>query len=145
MSKQFTNTSSANRAFGEFKEPKDAGDHIHNKKARATYCVVNSCQPSIKVSSQQNKLLYRTSTKLSLYPCLNTINPANLNINLITHLDLSGVAVIKDLSNNQIPSTIKTSVIPYLNYAIDPSGSLFGNSPCGIYNFENYLKPNNNS
>ena len=57
----------------------------------ALNCVANSCQPSIKVSSEQNKLLFNKSNQLSLYPCRGTINPANLNINLITRLNLNGV------------------------------------------------------
>ena len=31
---------------------------------------------------------------------------------------------------------------PYLKYNIDPSGNLFGNTVCGINNFENYVVPN---
>jgi len=141
MSRPFKNSSSANNAFGQFKEPKDASEYLHNKKARATYCVANSCQPSIKVSSQQNKLLFNKSNQLSLYPCRGTINPANLNINLITRLNLNGVSVIKDLSNNAVPSTINVNAIPFLRYEIDPNGSLFGNSICGIENFKRYLRP----
>jgi hypothetical protein len=133
--------SSANRAFGVFKESKDAGEYIYNKKSRATYCVANNCSPSIKVSSQSNKLLFNNSNKLSLYPCLNHINPANLNINLITRLNLNRALVIKDISNNVIPSTINTTSIPYLTYEIDPSGNLFGDSVCGIDNFKRFLRP----
>ncbi len=141
MSRPFKNSSSANNTFGQFKEPKDAGDYIYNKKARSTYCVANSCHPSIKVTSEQNKLLFHKSNQLSLYPCRNILNPANLNINLITRLNLNGVEVIKDLSNNASPSTINSSLIPFLNYEIDPNGRLFGDSICGIYNFKRYLRP----
>jgi len=141
MSRPFTNTSSANRAFGQFNEPKDASDYLYNKKARSTYSVANSCHPSIKVYSESDRLLFNKSNKLSLYPCRGTVNPANLNINLITRLNLSNVAIIKDLSNNQIPSTIDDNAIPFLRYEIDPNGSLFGDSTCGIYNFKRYLRP----
>ena len=141
MSRPFTNTSSANRAFGEFNEPKDASEYLYNKKARSTYCVANKCHPSIKVYSESDRLLFNKSNQLSLYPCRGTINPASLNINLITRLNLSGVAVIKDMSNNITPSTINAGLIPYLNYEIDPNGNLFGNSICGINNFKYYLRP----
>ena len=144
MSRPFTNISSANRAFGEFKEPKDAGDYIYNKKARATYCVANKCAPSIKVDSQSDRLLFNKSNQLSLYPCANGINTANLNINLVTRLNLRGVSVIQDMSSGAVPSTINTSVTPYLRYLVDPSGELFGNSVCGINNFINFIEPNNN-
>jgi hypothetical protein len=145
MSRPFKNSSSANNTFGQFKEPQDAGNYIYNKKARATYCVANSCQPSIKVYSESDRLLFNKSNQLSLYPCANEINTSNLNINLITTLDLSGVAVIKDLSNNTVPAAINPNSIPFLRYQIDPSGNLFGNTICGINNFTKLLVPNDNN
>ncbi len=128
------------KTFGVFSEPQDASEYISNKKARATYCVANSCAPSIKVGSQSNLLLFNTSNRLSVYPCKNTINRANLYINLLTKLDLSGnIPVIEDFSGNQAPSTISESTIPYLEYNIDPCGNLFGDTICGINNFVNYM------
>lgn len=144
MSRPFTNISSANKTFGQFKEPKDANEYIHNKKARASYCIANKCSPSIKVASESDRLIFNKSNQLSLYPCANGINTANLNINLITRLNLRNVPVIQDASSGAIPSTIETSSIPYLDYVIDPSGALFGNSVCGINNFINYIRPNTN-
>jgi hypothetical protein len=76
----------------------------------------------------------------------NTFNKSNLGINLITKLDLTDVAVIATNTNPQIsPSTITIGETPYLNYVIDPNGSLFGNTPCGLRNFEHYLIPLNYS
>ena len=133
-------TNSGTRAFGVFSEPQDAGDYIFNKKARATYCVANKCVPSVKVGSQSNLLLFNRSNKLSIYPCKNVFNRANLYINLLTKLDLSGnIPVIENFSGNTIPSTITTDAIPYLDYNIDPCGNLFGDTVCGINNFVNYM------
>ena len=145
MSHPYTNKISANKDFLQFKEPTDASDYINKKKSRATYCIANKCAPSIKVASQSDRLLFNASNQISMYPCANGFNPANLNINLITTLDLSGVSVIKDMSNNTIPSIINPSTTPYLNYLIDPSGSLFGNSVCGINSFTKYMKLNINN
>ena len=142
MSRPFINISSANKTFGQFKEPKDASEYLHNKKARATYCVANKCAPSIKVYSESDRLLFNKSNQLSLYPCANAINKANLNINLLTRLNLRNVPVIQDASSGAIPSTITLDSVPFLDYVIDPSGSLFGNSICGINNYLNYLTPN---
>jgi hypothetical protein len=142
MSRPFINISSANKTFGQFKEPKDASEYLHNKKARATYCVANKCAPSIKVYSESDRLLFNKSNQLSLYPCANAINKANLNINLITRLNLRNVPVIQDASSGAIPSTITLDSVPFLDYVIDPSGALFGNSICGINNYLNYLTPN---
>ena len=144
MSRPFTNISSANKSFGQFKEPKDASNYIYNKKAKATYCIANKCAPSIKVASESDRLLFNRSNQLSLYPCANGINTANLNINLITCLNLRGVPVIQDASSGAIPSTITLDSVPFLDYVIDPSGALFGNSVCGINNFINYIRPNTN-
>jgi hypothetical protein len=139
MARPFKNSSSGKKAFGVFSEPQEAGEYIYNKKAKATYCS-NTCSPSLKFGSESNRLLFKTSYKMGVYPCLNSIDKANLNINLITQLDLTGVPVIQDFSNNQIcPSTITTTTTPYLQYNIDPSGNLFGNTICGINNWEKYM------
>ena len=131
-----------NKSFGVFSEPLDAGEYISNKKARASFCVANNCVPAVKVGTQSNLLLFNKSNKLSLYPCKNSINKANLNINLITQLDLSGVPVILDESANQVPcpiNGINSSILPYLIYNIDPAGKLFGNNVCGINNYVRYM------
>ena len=142
MSRPFTNISSANKTFGQFKEPKDASEYIYNKKARATFCIANKCAPSIKVYSESDRLLFNRSNQLSLYPCADGIDTANLNINLITRLNLRNVPVIQDASFGMVPSTITLDSIPFLDYVIDPSGALFGNSVCGINNFMHYIRPN---
>ena len=133
-------SSSGKKTFGVFLEPLNQGDYIYNKKAKTTYCVANNCVPSVKVGSESNYLLFKRSNKLTISPCLNSVNKANLYINLITKLNLENVPVIQDMSNNQIPSTINENIPnPYLVYNVDPSGNLFGNTICGINNFVNYM------
>lgn len=127
-------------AFGVFFEPLEAGEYILNKKARATYCVTNNCPPRVKIGSQNNLLMFRRSNRISVYGCKNVINKTNLNINLITELDLNGVPVVADMSGNGVPVAVINNAIPYLDYNIDPCGNLFGNSVCGINNFTNYIK-----
>jgi len=139
MARPFKNSSSANKAFGVFSEPQNAGDYIRNKKTVSTYCNANICTPSLTVGSESNYLLFKRANKLRVYPYLNYINKANLNINLITKLDLSGVPVIQDFSNNDVPTIISREAIPFLDYNIDPSGNLFGNTICGIDNWEKYM------
>jgi hypothetical protein len=103
--------------FGNFVENKTAGDYIYNKKFKT----INNCCVT-------NDMYF---------------NKSNLNINLITKLDLTDVPVISN-NSGESPTTLDISdnVIPYLNYRIDPSGLLFGNTVCGLYNFENYLSYN---
>lgn len=139
MARPFTNTSSANKAFGVFSESQNCGDYIYKKKSTATYCNSNVCTPSLNVGSGNNLLLFKRSKRLSVYPCLNAINKANLNINLITKMQLTDVPVIQDFSTGAVPSTITINAIPYLDYNIDPSGNLFGNTICGINNFNKYM------
>jgi hypothetical protein len=114
MARPFRNSSSANKAFGVFLESKDAGDYIYKKKLETAY-------------------------KICDCPHQTVINNGNLNINLISKLDLTNVPVIQNFSTGDVPTTISTSSVPFLDYNIDPSGNLFGNTTCGINNFEKYL------
>ena len=139
---QFLGSKSANKCFGQFLESQNAGDYILNKSAKTTYCIPNKCTQSFKVGSQNNYLMYKNSNRLT-FPsnCLSSINKSNLNINLITKLDLKDIPVIADFSGNKIPSSIVDSnlIIPYLEYNVDPRGLLFGNTLCGTNNFLRYL------
>ena len=55
-------------------------------------------------------------------------------------MNLSGnVPVIQEFSTGNVPTTITTDAVPFLDYNIDPSGNLFGNTICGINNWEKYL------
>jgi len=139
----YTNT--AKPAFGVFKESQNAGDYIYNKKAKTTFCSGNICVPSRAVDTQSNLLLLKRSNRLNYYACSN-YNTANLNINLLTTLNLSNVPVIQsNVSPYETPTAITTASTPYLDYIIDPSGNLFGNNTCGLLNYEKYLISNENT
>ena len=127
--------------FGVLKEPQEAGEYIQNKKALASFCRPNVCVPSRTVVTQSNRLLLRKANKIYFGVCKDPYNPSYLNINLVTKLDLSGVPVIIDTSGN-FPTQLDVTSIPYLDYTIDPSGNLFGNTICGTDNFQNYLRFN---
>lgn len=127
------------KSFGVFSEPQNAGEYIYNKKTKATYFKAKVGSSSQKIGSESDLLLFKRANKLRCYPCTKSINTANLNINLITKLDLTNVPVIQDFSNNDVPTTITTTAIPFLDYNIDPCGNLFGNTICGINNFVNYM------
>ena len=127
--------------FGVLKESQDAGQYILNKTSIASFCSPNVCVPSRTVASQSSRLILRRANKIYFSRCQDPYNTANLNINLVTKLDLSGVPVIIDPSGNY-PTNSSLSAIPYLDYTIDPSGNLFGNTVCGTDNFQNYLKFN---
>ena len=124
--------------FGVLKESQDAGQYILNKTATTSFCSPNVCVPSRTVASQSSRLILRKANKIYFSRCQDPYNTANLNINLVTVLDLSGVPVIIDVSGNY-PTNLDLTSIPYLDYTIDPSGNLFGNTVCGADNFQNYL------
>ena len=129
--------------FGVLKEPQDAGEYTQKKRASYSFCPPNVCVPSRTVATQGNRLLLREANRIYFSACRNPYNIANLNINLVTTLDLRDVPVIQE--NNAtppIPAYLDTTVVPYLDYTIDPSGNLFGNTICGTDNFQNYLRFN---
>jgi hypothetical protein len=128
---------SGNSAFSAFIESVDAGYYIYNKKAKATYCATNNCVPATKVGSESNLLLYKRANVINNFPCRNVINKSNLDINLITKMNLFGAHVIADASGNT-----PTTIIPGNTYNIDPDGELFGNTICGINNYLHYLQYN---
>ena len=128
--------------FGVLKESQDAGQYILNKTATTSFCSPNVCVPSRTLASQSSRLILRKANKIYFSRCQDPYNTANLNINLVTVLDLSGVPVIQNNINNDVPTSLDVTSIPYLDYTIDPSGNLFGNTVCGADNYQNYLKFN---
>ncbi len=83
------------RAFGVTKESKSSSDYLATKKKTNCY----QCRP-----------VYRTEQ-----------NTNNLNVNLITKLDLEFIVVVNETGT------------------IDPNGSLFGEIPCGKQKYLRYL------
>jgi hypothetical protein len=128
--------------FGVLKESQEAGQYILNKKAVASFCTPNVCVPSRTVATQSNRLLLRQANKIYYSACKDPYNISNLNINLVTKLDLTNVPVIQQNNPYAVPTYLDVTSIPYLDYTIDPSGNLFGNTICGTNNFQNYLQFN---
>jgi hypothetical protein len=142
-------TYQAKPTFGLYKEPLDGGEYILNKKAKTTFCAANKCHPSVSVSTQGNLLLLNKSNYLNYYNNVIT-NMSNLNMNLFTTLNLSDVVVVQEnlvgppieiITPAEIPNTSNT-IQQLINYTIDPSGNLFGNTTCGANNYEYYLQNN---
>jgi len=161
----------ARPTFGENIKVQNARDYILNKSAKTSFCNAKYCDPLKKTigSSQGDLLLLRKTKTLNYYKSLiknsnpndtnnqsfinlNFINDriptyyfnkTNLNVNLITKLDLNGVKVIENNLTGQTPTPIilnPSSNIPYYNnYKIDPEGLLFGNTTCGINNYEKFM------
>jgi len=115
-------------AFGSFYESQNAGSYIENKRKKAMYCNPTLCT---KTKSQGELLALRYANYQAKTGCFNSFNKANLAVDLITKLDIQGIPVI----TAKYPNQCKT----VLNYTIDPDGLLFGNSPCGLTNYTQYL------
>ena len=141
MSRPFSHNS-AKGSFSQVKEPVQASVYTQSKKSKYTFCQPNICHPNKNIGSQSNLLLLRAANTMA-FNNYNDFNKLQLYTNLYTKLDLSdlsgNIPVISDLSGNTFPITINNSVTPYLKYNIDPSGVLFGNTPCGIDNYLNYV------
>lgn len=128
-----------NKTFGVFKESQTAGDYIYNKKAKALFCKPDICKTNKRVGSESNYLLLRAANYLNYYSCSSFFDSTNLNMNLITSLDLQDVRVIAENTPPfTSPAIITRTSTPYIDYKIDPSDNLFGNTPCGLYNFLDY-------
>lgn len=125
--------------FGVFKEPLNAGDYIQNKKAKSIFCT-STANNANTVNTQSNLLLLKQANYLNNSVCAVYFNTANLNVNLLTTLDLTNISVISSNTSPYVtPTPIITTATPYLDYQIDPSGNLFGNTNCGLLNYESDL------
>lgn len=136
-------TSSGREAFGNFATTSDAGDYIQNKKNRhTTICTKSTCVPKTSVANQGDYLLRKRAIYNYYNSDINNIQSikTDLQYGLVSKMVLSGISVIKNNTTGESPTTLNPSVsTPYFQYTIDPSGNLFGNSICGINNFENYV------
>ena len=148
----------AKPTFGLYTTQLNAGEYILYKKARATFCNANSCPAKPILNSQSSKLLLQNAQYINCYCSQLPFDLTKLNINLITALDLNGCCVIQsNPSSPTLPScevsiptpTPSISSSPfYVNYTIDPYGSLFGLTQCGNNNFLQrlvYNPPSNNN
>jgi hypothetical protein len=136
---------SAKATFQSNKEPDDAGFYTTNKTASTIFCNTPSkCYRNKAPYLYNFEQLYalKKAVNLRQNKCKPSFNSNDLNINLFTKLDLQNVCVVNSSSTKQCTSSINPSVLFFLNYTVDPSGVLFGNSECGISNYENYWVPN---
>ena len=129
---------SARPTFGSKQQNCYASDYILNKKIKSQFCGFKLNK--ITTNSENNLLLQNKLLRNKKYN--KSYNTSNLNINLYTELDLSNVNVIQEKETKITPTTISPCSTFYDTYTIDPSGALFGNTPCGIQNFVHFQVPN---
>ena len=141
MAKRLFPNYPANPAFGKVPAIQNAGEYILQKKAKRSYCNISLCKQLNNVTSQSDLLLLKKSNYLYNKCVSSSFNKSNLNINLYTKLVLNRVKVIANSSTGISPTPIDVSLLvtPNLKYTIDPCGELFGNTVCGINNYQNFI------
>jgi hypothetical protein len=136
-------TRPAKPAFGVFNESIPAGEYTFNRKATTTFCNPLKCPGGPVVASQGDYLMLKYAKVINSAQSGLPFNKTNLNVNLITTLDLSGCCTVQ--SNPSAPNIPSCSIsIPvqnnatepfFVNYTIDPNGCLFGKNLCGANNY----------
>lgn len=131
----------AKPAFGANVAVQNAGDYILQKKAKRSFCNISLCKQLNNVKTQSDLLSLKKANYLSNKCVSQSFNKSNLNINLFTKIDLQDVKVIANSSTGQYPTRIDvvTQYPPYITYTTDPCGTLFGNTICGVNNFQNFV------
>lgn len=137
MSNKF-NYSNGIKTFGNFGTSQYASDYIENVSEKRVTHNRNDCI-AFKNISTQGEYLKLKNIKITRKNKYSSFNKANLNMNLVNRLNLNNVCVIKKYTGT-CPANINLNNIPNLTYIIDPSGSLFGDSICGLDNYTNYLE-----
>ena len=132
-------TTNGSQTFGVLSSTRNASDYISNKTANTIYCNPKICLPKTPTINQSNYLLLKKSNNIRYSTTTNPqdTNKNNLASGLNTTIDLLNVPVIQN-NAGESPTTISTLSIPYLTYAIDPSGVMFGNTVCGLNNINDF-------
>lgn len=137
------------RCFGTNKKLLYSSDYTNKLNSSIAVCnTPSSCKKAVKTNSYDQLYLYNNGI---LGDCF--YNKTDLVAGLTSKEDLAYVTTICDRTNEccayptgncSISSTtFVTTNVPFFNYyKIDPRGALFGNSPCGILNYTNYIVPN---
>ncbi len=123
-----------------------AGDYVKTRAAVAAYCTPNLCHPNPNFGSQG---VYRgVITANRARDITEGFDKTELYVNLVTELDLSGdgvvsaAQVLQNQETGACPTEIVAGSVPYTTYYVDPLGELFGNTPCGLQNYVQFMRYN---
>lgn len=127
MSRSF-NSKPGKSAFASNKESNDSGINTNNKILSAFYCS-NKCPRNIsKVKNQSEYLLLQKARTLN--SCSLAYSSKDLNVNLISKIDLSNECVLKNNCTNICNEGIRFCMPIYLAYNIYP----YNNNYCILNN-----------
>ena len=128
---------SAKSTFGTLKPLNYSSDYIYSKKAKL---FANNMTKSIQCKKNFNQgelILFYNGLRYKI------LNKSNLIAGLYTKEDLSSVVCLCTVgSNDSCTNTTSVNIckVPfYAYYTIDPNGSLFGNTECGLHNYTRYM------
>ncbi len=147
----------AKPTFGTLRPVGFQSDYIVNKKSKIAYCNSSSpCEKNIYAPNYNQMNLFNNGRRRSVNYLANNnllpfLNKSNVIAGLYSKMDLTNVCtLINGFPCNKIDScsacknavSVDSSSTSPLNWTntIDPVGELFGNTPCGIENFTNYMK-----
>ena len=142
--------------FGTLTQVVYQGDYINNKKAKLVYCLnkdKTNCNKFAKAPNYKEYNLYNKGRYLDALNkgCILPFNKTNLIAGQYSKMNLASVCtVISGYPCSQIDScpeclnptliNATTATEPfYQTNTIDPVGSLFGKTQCGINNFTRYM------
>jgi hypothetical protein len=146
----------AKPAFGALTKDGYQSDYISNKKAKLFYCKEHNkvnCNKLTNVSSYNQYNLFYKGRYLNALDngCILPFNKTDLIAGQYSKMDLKGVCTVingSPCSNIDSCSGCATGAIINATTAtkpfnqtntIDPRGSLFGSTACGINNFTRYM------
>ena len=129
----------AKPAFGNYAKHLSYSEVMANKKANHIYY---NCKKTNRIDSQGELMAIR---KITTQTCADgcevlPFNKSNLQVNLITELDLNNIIILELNSNPGTAAKINPVLRPiYSYYTIDPENRLTGNTPCAILKYVNYM------
>lgn len=128
-------TTTGKQAFGNNIQIQSGSEYISNKSVKANNCKNRICLPRTSIKDQSSYLLLKKTNYLKYYENVNEIRAIKYSLpsGLITTVKLNNTVVIKNIEG-QTPTSISVTSLPYLDYIIDPSGTLFGDTVCGLNN-----------
>ena len=136
----------ANCTFGTFQKNLYQDDYIYNKRQRTVFCKDLKCERPFTVAKQSD-YTYIKHIQNSRYKIL---NGHETSCGFLRVQDLNRVNVVQNVSPNPKLYTCDSSFNPiaitadnttfYKTYNIDPCGTLFGNTQCGLLNYTNFTK-----
>lgn len=139
MSRSF-NLKPGKAAFGSMKGANNAGDNTINNHLKSFYCSNNCPINTTRLKSQSEYLLLQKAR--SLNNCALPISSENLNINLISKINLDNMCILKNNCTNVCNTDGIRFCLPiYLAYSIYPTSDNYGVYPKN----DNYCVLNNNS